>query len=306
MTYYMGACSSYQNLANQLVEKCQAHGWAWDGSILSKDDLFIKIESQDTTRNNAPAGIILTGSTTGGDDFILHSSITRVRMGSPHQTKLSANFPALYHLFIFEGEIYLIMKFDYDKFFYLAFGKSTLLQKNQVQGTTSNGLWLSATACYFAHNNYGIDINTTGGGSGGAINSSAVAPFWNRYNWQRDWSNSLICHGLDDILWSSGNSRAWCSFEPLINRMPTNHFSDSPLLPYNIYLERPENKMSLICQFENARFLRIDNHEPEQIITLGYEKWMVFPCYRKNIAVRNAGSRVEHTGTFGWAIRYEG
>lgn len=77
-------------------------------------------------------------------------------------------------------------------------------------------------------------------------------------------------------------------------------------MPYNIYLERPENKLSLICQFENARFLRIDNHEPEQILTLGHERWMIFPFCRKDVKNRNGGLNIYHTGTFGWAIRYEG
>lgn len=299
MAYYSGQCNSYQHLAEILVEKCQAHGWAWRDAILSKDDLFIKIEPQDTAKNGIPAGIILTGSTSR-DNFITKSSPTRVRMGSPHTTNFHATFPTNYHLFIFVNEIYLIMKFDHDKFFYLAFGKSQL-----IQGTQGNGLWLSATACYYAHST-GISINDTNGGTGGSGNPSPVAPFWNRNNWAKDWSNAVICHGFDGVLWSSGTSKVYVTFEPLINRLPTTHFSDSPLLPYNIYLERPENKLSLICQFENARFVRVNNYENEQILTLGYEKWIVFPFFKKNIQERNGVGYMQHTGTFGWAIRYEG
>lgn len=299
MAYYSGLCASYRNLTETLVEKCQVHGWVWQDNILSKDDLFIKIESQDTTRNNIPAGIVLEGGT-NRQNFVVGSSGSRVRMGSPHSTELGANFPTNYHLFIFANEVYLIMRFDYDKFFYLAFGKSTL-----IQGTQGNGLWLSATACLYGFYRP-INIHGYGGGDGWGA-PSAVAPFFNGFSgWGRDFSNSVICHGMDGILWSSGQKPAYATFEPLIYRMPTAHFSDSPLLPYNIYLERPENKLSLICQLENARFLRIDNHEPEQILTLGHEKWMVFPFYRKNTRERDGGSNIQHTGTFGWAIRYDG
>lgn len=88
--------------------------------------------------------------------------------------------------------------------------------------------------------------------------------------------------------------------------MPTVHFADSPLLPYNIYLERPENKLSLICQLQHARFVRIDNYEPEQIITLGHERWIIFTFCQKDAQNRNGSSGGWGTGTFGWAIRYEG
>lgn len=293
MAYYTGQCTSFQNLADILVEKCQAHGFAWQDGILSKDDLFIKHEIDDKW------GIYMSGGVGRQNGILLGNSGNKVRLGSPSDRDLQVIFPANYHLFVFKNEVYLILK-SVDRFYYLAFGKSTL-----IQDTEGNGLWLSATACQHPHWR-AIAIQRNGGGSGGGENPSPVAPFFNREAWSDGWSNSTICHGFDGVLWSSGASRAWCTFEPLIDRMPTAHFSDSPLLPYNIYLERPENKLSLIAQFENARFLRIDNYEPEQILTLGHEKWMVFPFFQKNIQHRDGGWEIKHSGTFGWAIRYEG
>lgn len=294
MAYYTGQCTSYQHLADILVEKCQVHGWAWQDGILSKDDLFIQIE----VHHNL--GISLLGGTGFQSGILQNSSISPVRLGSPHDTGLQVVFPADYHLFIHTNEVYFIVKSDLDKFYYLAFGKSSL-----IQGAQGNGLWLSATACRYG---FWRSINiSVGGGGGGWGSPSAVAPFFNRFSgWDVDVSNSFICHGMDGILWSSGQKPAYAIFEPLIDRLPTAYFADSPLLPYNIYLERPENKLSLICQFENARFVRVDNYEPEQILTLGHERWMVFPFFRKNINERYGGDGIQHTGTFGWAIRYEG
>lgn len=313
MAYYSGACTSFQNLADILVEKCQAHGWTWRDGILSKGDLFVKLSVKEQIESNIrlqQQGITLTGGT-GKTGATLINPSSRVRLG---QTGIGYNvpprfFPANYHLFIFANEVYLVMKFETDRFYHLAFGKSSL-----IKNTQANGLWLSANACYYRASSSRLPetiyIGKTYGGGSGTYSSSAFAPFWNRSGWSDDWSNATICHGIGGVLWSSGTSRAYASFEPLIDRLPTAHFSDSPLLPYNVYLERPENKMSLICQFANARFLRIDNHEPEQIITLGHERWMVFPFYRKDVAVRDgvdgSGRSFDHTGTFGWAIRYEG
>ncbi|MBE9577844.1 hypothetical protein AAHK14_03825 [Moraxella sp. K1664] len=298
MAYCTGQANSHRQLANILVEKCQVHGWVWQQGILSKNNWFIKISVQENPMSNQ--GIIITGGTGQQGATLVNASATSVRMGSPHTSELLIKFPVLFHLFIFENEVYLIAKSDHDKYYYLAFGGSELV--NQAQ---ANGLWLSATACYHGYWSQSISIYETNGGAGGGGNPSAVAPFWNRSGFSENWSNAVICHGLNDTLWSSGSSIAYATFEPLISRLPTAHFADSPLLPYNVYLQRPQNKLSLIAQFDNARFLRIDNHEPEQIITLGHERWMIFPFFRKNIASRSRGYG-NHTGTFGWAIRYEG
>ena len=56
----------------------------------------------------------------------------------------------------------------------------------------------------------------------------------------------------------------------------------------------------------HCRFLRIDNYQPGDIIPLGPDRWKVAPWYRKNTAQRDGGSNIQHTGTFGWAIRYDG
>lgn len=317
MAYYTGQCSSYQHLADILVEKCQAHGWAWQDGILSKDDLFIQIfvvEQRIDNYHVRGQGITLIGGTGKQANRLVNPVENPVRLGrtvAGRKLPTIDYFPAHYHLFIFAHEVYLLMKFEIDKFYYLAFGKSNLLQSTQ-----GNGLWLCATSHHYA---YSLDSNSiaevvyiknNGGGASGSYGATAIAPFWNRQDFNANWSNSVICHGMDNILWSSGKSRAWCTFEPLIDRLPTNHFADSLLLPYNIYLERPENKLSLIAQLENARCVRIDNYEPEQIVTLGHEKWMIFPFYRKSLQHRSGGSGdssySQHTGTFGWAIRYEG
>ena len=71
-------------------------------------------------------------------------------------------------------------------------------------------------------------------------------------------------------------------------------------------MARASNKVSILAKIENARYLRIDNLQPEQILTFGAEKWMVFPFHKKNSSVRDGGTSIDHSGTFGWAIRYDG
>lgn len=304
MAYYTGQCSSYQHLADILVEKCQQHGWDWQDNILSKDDLFIKIEVKEnylTPYDEYGIGIIITGGMGRNGANLINPSPVQSRLGQTSRYTHQP-FPAHYHAFIFANEVYLIMKFDINKFYYLAFGQSKLLKNAQC-----NGLWFSAISLMrVGRSNENTENIEMSANNGGGLYGTSTAPFWTTQDFSDNSRlNYSICHGLDGELWSYHRKKAYCHFMPLINRLPTAHFADSPLLPYNIYLERPENKLSLVAQFENARFVRIDNYEPEEIITLGHERWIIFPFLQKNVKQRDGGW-VSHTGTFGWAIRYEG
>jgi len=80
------------------------------------------------------------------------------------------------------------------------------------------------------------------------------------------------------------------------------------LLPIRAYKIRPSSKVSLIGDLENARYMRIDNYAPGEVFNLGAERWKALPWHQKNAtpAGRSGGDGLTHTGTLGWAIRYEG
>lgn len=300
MAYYTGQCSNYQHLADILVEKCQAHGWAWQDNILSKDRLFVKVTVSQRDSRNA-GGIIIAGGTGKQGTNLINVSSQTPRLGNPsYAIDDTKHFPARYYCFIFEDEVYLVLEIN-NHFYYLAFGKSSLIQSD-----VANGLWVTATSLVssFSHtNNIYMASNVSLGGYPSLV---APAPFWNTAHVYTNYSNSAICHGLDNKLWSIESTSAFCLFEPLIQRMPNTTFSDSVLLPYDIYAYRPQDKISLVAQLQNIRCVRVDNFESGQIITLGHEKWMTFPFYKKNTTQRDGGAWREHSGTFGWAIRYDG
>lgn len=293
MAYYSGQAASYDQLLTVLVNACVLNGWTWADNILNKSDVYIKLVV-------SSIGITATGGTGKSGATLLNAALTSPRIGNPHTTNNKVSFPASYRIFVFEYEVYLIVKSDINKFFYLAFGKSNL-------NLSASGLWISATACGAGGYGYGIGIgmSATGGGAGGSGNPSAVAPFWNGNNFADNWSNAVIAHGFDGIVWSSGSKIAnfVSSLAPLNDRQPSAWSTNAILLPINVYVNRASSKKSLACQFQHSRYLRIDNFDPEQIIQLGSEKWMIFPFFQKNITSRNGG---DNTGTFGWAIRYDG
>ncbi|MEN3968223.1 hypothetical protein [Acinetobacter sp. BWR-L5] len=290
MAYYNGQASSYQELLNALVGACTQpdNAWIWSNGVLHKSDLFIGFSISTN-------GIICQGGTGLVNGILQGTTGVTPRLGR-FSTSLFPLFPCNYHIFIFEDEVYLIAKFDSD-FYYLAFGKSTLI--------SNGGLWVSASTGADVGTNTGLSISTS---SGAGYWATACAPFWGTYNNGGNCLNSIILHNLDGGKWSNYSITASVLYSilPLHRLMPSTFFSDAILLPYSVTLVRPQDKRSIVCEFQNARFTRVDNFESEQIINLGSERWMIFPFYRKNIDVRDGGSNINHSGTLGWAIRYDG
>ncbi len=118
----------------------------------------------------------------------------------------------------------------------------------------------------------------------------------------------MINHGLDGVSWNPPASILNCAhaIQPLTAVLPNAWNSAAALLPVQVWLPRADNKVSMVVDMVHIRYVRVDNHAPGEVITIGSDRWKVFPFYRKNVAVRDAGSSVDHTGTFGFAVRYDG
>ena len=313
MAYFSGLASSYPDLISQLVNSCIAEGWTWQDSILSKSTAFVKVIYNPTASFGSGAGIQLQGGTGKAGSNLLNPSSCAMRLGPFGTGALlvpAPTFPLQYHFFIFDdpNEVFVIVKYDNDRFLFLGFGLSTI---------SGCGLWMSASLGLRSGTNStgtSISIDQTNGGLTGSSSYVSSSGFF----WQ---SNNLVGNSvlatqtlyttIDGLGWTENSSYttnipAQKSLAPLISRLPSAWSNETVLLPIQPILQRSSFKSSIIADIKNARYARIDNLEPEQILTIGSEKWMVFPFHKKNSRVRNGGSVIDHTGTLGWAIRYEG
>lgn len=308
MAYYSGQATSYQELLDALVAACVAEGWTWADGILNKEGIFVKL----SVNTGAGAGIVASAGIDKVGTNLTKESPIRPRLGRHSVNAPIVTFPLNYMIHVFNdiNEVFLIIRFDNDRYHYLAFG------------TTDTGglcLWVVATA----GNSY---TSSTVGQYGFAISpdvgleqmlnysqSNSCGPFWcTRGNVNNNLAKTAVYTPIDNDWVVSTNINnavnAIFSVQPLISRNPSNWNNESILIPIQIQQYRSSNKKSIVANIECARYLRIDNYEPEQIIVLGNTKWKVYPFYRKNIAERDGGGTggVDHTGTFGWAIRYDG
>lgn len=296
MSYYTGTAVDLAGLRQALFDACVAEGWTLTGEILSKGTMFLRVQ--------IVSGYLTFLGGTGQSAGALTGAAAAVsRIGTLNNIAIA--FPVKYEIFAFTNEVYLVINYNVSYYQWAAFGKST------VQGLPGTGMWFGAS-CFASAPNVLAMVAT-----GGSTSSGYCVPglFYRHRGFANTGANNLesrIHHGLDSLNWSDGvnatnpGAAATDAMTPLLAMLPNTWNSEAILLPIRAFLPRASNKTSLVADLEHARYTRVDNYTPGDIITLGTDRWKVFPWYLKNSAARDGGSNITHTGTFGWAVRYEG
>lgn len=298
MAYVTGSAADMTALMAALRSACTANGWTLSGEVLHRGNVYMRTQVVSDY-------LTLLGGTgiDGGNNLTGAASGGVVRIGRPSTGVANISWPVTYHIFIGTApdEVYLVVNYNVDLFQFLAFGQSS------VAGLLGTGVWFTgslSTTTWFAA--AWITITANNGGSSSGL---SMAPWWTTVNYA-GMLNQFVHHGLDALTWNANNEQV-PSGSPGIAAMtaaqPSAWNSEAVLLPIQVWLPRTSgNKVSLVADLAHARYLRVDNHNPGDIITIGSDTWMVFPFYLKNTAARAGGSSINHTGTFGWAIRYDG
>ena len=311
MAYITGSAASFADLQTAIQNACTANGWTLSSGILSKNGCFFQLVAG---TSDGYAQLQLFGGT-GRSGTTLTG-----QPPSNYGAKICSNngnviaFPINYeiHLFTNPDEVYCIINYNSDFYQQLSFGKS------DVPGIGGTGAWFSGakrsdqtltdsiydnrvfmniawphTATIFPHSGYGCGLFF-----------DAVCSF--------------VHTGLDATPWRSGNSdgvaltgyrSAGMQVSNLLQQLPNLYNSANVLLPIKPVALRSSGGVTIIANPKNARYLRIDNVVPGEIITFGAEQWKCYPFHRKDSTVRNGvgwPTGATHSGTFGYAIRYTG
>lgn len=329
MPYYTGTATSYANLASTLTAALTSHGWLSSDGILSKGDLFVKITTSESFVSiYSPEGIAVQGGTGKTGSTLTGASLVRPRFGRPRGSVAAMSWPLEYfiHIFTNPDEVYLIARYNVNLFTFVSFGKSTV---PNIGGT---GLWVTGSNNWMEHSQYSIPytLTPTLGGVDYSYSyhypAAPGAPFWesvwSSYNDDRhaDYRSATLHANL------MAYPIAWMGYEttasegtpinavlyaaPLISRLPSAWNAEATLVPIQVYATVASAKCSLVVDVAHARYTRIDNYEPGQVITLGPDKWKIYPFVSKNTSNRDCAnlnsSSTPQSGTLGWAIRYDG
>lgn len=289
MPFYTGTAADLATLLTAARSALQTEGWALDGDVLHKGDCFVELVVSGSTLQ------LLGGTGIDGSNALTGAGPFRVRIRAFEQPLV---FPLTYFLHINESpdEVYLYVRYAVDFYQCLAWGVS------DVVGVPGSGVWYHGTQ----GENSATDL-TLGYGSGGTghrpmffggVGLPASESVDNRMS-------SFIFDDFDGTGWRTP-TLPFTSVWELLSRQPNAWNSHTVLIPIQVWCTRPSNTASLGADIRHARYVRIDNLNPEDVVTLGSEKWRVYPIYRKDTNNRDGGAMLQHSGTFGLALRYDG
>jgi hypothetical protein len=299
-----GGTGSYTVSASQSVSSTTITA---NGGVLSKAGVYFQI--QETATNITCLG--------GGSNVMINPAPNVVQMGRIYFrsgfTTRDMTFPCTYEVFGFAQELYLVANYNVDSYQWMAFGKST------VAGLVGHGGWCGAPIGSLipgpinSHTSPIYISGTTGGGNDGNQGLTTAALFFGvgaAFAGSRNWHLNANLSGTDWLIVSGSTvDDAGVGIRPavpLLSLQPSVWNTETVLLPMRAYAVQSSFKMSLIADLEFSRHIRIDNLTPGDILTIGSDRWKVFPWYRKDTTARDGGLDINHTGTFGWAIKYEG
>lgn len=284
MSYYTGTAVDLEALRQAIITACMGEGWTLAGDVLHKDGMYARLQVVSGTLR------LIGGTGIDGSNALTGAAGNYTQIGG-----LSIAYPLTYELFLFGGEVYVVVNYAVDRYQWCAWGKST------VQGVSGSGMWFGASQGSSLRSAIALGLEI------GSTADPCAALFWYSYTGGST-QVVYIHHGLDGGGWGSGSSLVGASHSAndLLKLLPSNWNSEAVLIPARLFLARASSKYSLVAEAENFRHTRIDNYTPGEVITIGSDRWKILPWYKKDAANRAAGIGVLHSGTFGWAIRYEG
>lgn len=311
MAYYSGQVSSYSDLISVIHTACLANGYSLNNGILSKDQFFIQliVGNANEVESNPGPGILLKAARGASGSNLIDAIENPPRIGSPNILRNRLVWPATYHIHINgkNSEVFIALNYNIDCFYWGGWGVSDL--KYKLGGS---GNWVSAisSSSLRAQNAYGEIITPTGDASASLIDRMPCQIFGDTAqtgNQYAQYKASRLDHGIAGAIWSSGGiCSAISNIEPLFQRSPNVWNSESVLLPITVATFVASNKHVIVANIDIARYVRIDNYNPLQVITLGGERWKIYPAYKKNSESRDGGAYAGHSGTIGMAVRYDG
>lgn len=299
MAYISGSVSNISGLKAAILAGCSANGWTQSGDILYRGDCHVKI-SVDTVNDWLD---LLVGNGMSGTN-ITDAAPASVFCCRP-MSAVTFSYPLSYFLHIMDDEVYLVCNFQTSYYMTLAFGQSP------IAGAPGTGVWIAGNA-------YISDA------AGGSFNWSDHCMAGNHYSSANNDARTGLfivhsggggaasagCYVHTGLLgWSGTGSdmtKTWRGIRQLhgIDNPSTNAYGQSILVGIQPWIYVGSNKTSLVADLKHARYVRMDNIEPLEVISEGSDHWKVYPVYRKDASARNGG--LLHSGTYGYAIRYDG
>jgi len=299
MAYVSGTAATFAELVAGIRNACTANGWTLSGEVLHKGTVYqrVRVEFVNFVDSMPGTGIDGSNNITGGAIPARIGSLS----GSPVYIQPFV-FPLTYEVFIQSDpdEVMVVVGYGADLYQWLAWGKSSVSlpgtggwssgSLSSQQGTQGNGIYLTNTVS-----------GTSSGHRGTSSNYHCPALF---HAHTRINGGEMINHGLGGLSGFQEDAQAAIYRAPLDAITPNTYNNQAVLMPIRAYTQAyGSNKVALVVDVQSIRAIRINNINPGEIITLGPDRWKVYPWYKKSTS---SGFGISDTGNNGFAVRYDG
>lgn len=328
MAFVTGSAANQTELLTALRSACTANGYTLTGEVLHKGNVFVRTFNSATAGEDSAFNVMMGTGQSGGT----LSGAFQYGVNPNRATVFRCSYPVTYDIHIHGDEVFMVWWDASERYFWIAFGQSNPYNATPAAGSA---LWCGGTAStaytinsgtYYTPNRWICMSATEGGTSTGVTLETqqccAPALFWHTRNpTVRGFSNTIytdidgnalggrgtVTDSTDDYVVTGIRQLA-----PLLARQPNAWNGESLLLPIQCYTPAASSKHELDISVRHARYFRLNNVDPRTVLTIGAEKWKVYPWYKLDRANPNSSNdtasmnAVNHTGTFGWAVRYDG
>lgn len=293
MAFVTGTANSAADLLAAVTAACTANGWMLSGSVLSRGGCFAELTiASGIVRVQCGRGI------DGGNALTGRADKAPGRIGgtvTDRATSVSVPFawPVTYFIHVLSApdEVYVVVRYNNTYYQTLAFGRSVM------QGLANSGNWHSGMSALSNSTAVRSDGEYTGFANGGGFSLFCQAAGTD--------NATAVDHGLDAVAsWAIYGAHVdWAS---LHWRQPNVWNSESILIPIRVYASRPSGFISPVLECAHARFARFGPIDVEQVITIGPDRWKVYPWWYRGAAYTTGGGNGRGTGIAANAIRYDG
>jgi hypothetical protein len=291
MAYVTGTANSLADLLTAVQNACTGNGWTLSGNVLHKGTCYVELMvSGSLITLRGGTGVDGSNNLTGATDQ------TTGQLGVALKS-IAFTFPMTYEIFIGTSpdEVYVVVHYAVSYYQQIAWGQSAM------PGLTGSGNW------YCGPQKIGSDYGMTSNGEYGASGNAGVSLFF-RHKYVSMAISMGVDHSLDAPTWlTEGAAR---DFMSIAMRQPNQWNGEAVLHPVRVYASRPSGFFSPVLECAHARFVNMASLADGQIITLGSDRWKVYPWFARGLAYRNLDTNFNVTGTFsgvfGHAFRYDG
>ena len=317
MPYYTGVVTTPANLKTLIETHAIANGWTLSAQdYLYKGKSYIKLHSADTNFLKI-TGANSADGTTSPAGFNRAICIKTAWWPVTYYISIHTNPDIVICTLVYDtdriqvilfGDIVKVNESAYTggNFFWATGGDQSLAVQTNSEikieddylGTLNDNAFQNVTS-YFYNNYYGnipfITIITYNDALYSNVGFHAEID-------GNIWDNNTNLLGYNRVTWTDTTKSS-------LYRGPSSWNGQTNLVPMELQMAMGSNLYAYLGYIEHMRFVRVDNYQIGDIITIATDKWKVFPWKRKNVTYRNGGGAgvvTAHSGTVGFAVKYDG